>query len=342
MTKAAASRRRAALTARPWFPGALGLWFAALFGLSTLALPPETLERAMAAIGIDRMFAAAAPPLGETARLLIVAAVGTIGEIFGLLLGYALARRHRDAATGPVEVAVETAPEDIVRPAFEHEPRRPLSAAELVGTGLEDTSPDEPEPPEEVEDRELAEPVEAVAWTPSEPAAPPVYVPPPPFVAPAPPSERVTRDEAFEPAPPPQAPSPPPLAAAPLDGLGSPQLTERLAMALAARKERGDGVPGNRLGALAGLERARLGGWSEDASGEAEEEIEEDEQPGDESGYSSLLDIGRHHLRHASEMSDVDEDEDDEDIVGFPGSAQHVEDESNASLSTPHRFTGSR
>ena len=82
MTTAAVSRThrpRRSILAQTWFPGALGLWFAALLGLSSLVVAPAVLERAVLAVGLDRLFSAAAPPLGETARLLIAVAASALG-----------------------------------------------------------------------------------------------------------------------------------------------------------------------------------------------------------------------------------------------------------------------
>lgn len=98
MTAAASRRRpRKALSAHPLFATAVSLWFAALLGLSSLALPPALLERGVAAVGLERVLPAAAAPLGETARLLIVAALATVGEILGLLAAGAVKRRSERA-----------------------------------------------------------------------------------------------------------------------------------------------------------------------------------------------------------------------------------------------------
>lgn len=94
MTNSAAKpRRKRPIATHPWFPAALGTWCAAALGLSSLAVPPPLLERIVALSGIAAVMPAAAPPLGETARLLIVLALSSIGEIVGLVVGRSIARR---------------------------------------------------------------------------------------------------------------------------------------------------------------------------------------------------------------------------------------------------------
>ena len=81
------SPKQSSIVAHPWFPKVIGLWFAALFGLCSLALAPELLERIVTTLGIDRIVPAAAPPLGQTARLLLALGMAGVGEIAGLLIG---------------------------------------------------------------------------------------------------------------------------------------------------------------------------------------------------------------------------------------------------------------
>jgi len=314
------SRRRRSLTARPWFPSALALWFAALFGLTSLVVPPALLERFVVAIGLDRVFAAAAPPLGETARLLIAVAASAVGEIVGLLVGRALARK-------PETVAAEAADESEAawpppeRRAHERRfeaPRRPLFASEDLVLAEPEEAPAEPEARED-EPRPAADG--------SEPVAP---------LAPL-----------------------SPLAAAPLEDLGPAQLTERLALALTARKDRGQGLPagaGNRLGTLAGLERARLGGLTAEAQQDlADEDEDEDEEGTDESSYSSLLNIGPHRAAarlaepEADEIDEgADEAEESEPVAVLRTAQSEVEDTDEtdralkSALDSLQRFSGSR
>ena len=194
------ARRKRPLTAHRWFPAAVALWFAALFGLVSLAVPPTLLERLVLALGLDRVLAAAAPPLGETARLLVAAGMSTIGEVLGLLVGRALAARHR------AEVADQMPPRRARDAHPDAPPRKPVSAHE-----------------------DLAAPAEASS------IEPPATIPAPISTASA------------------------EIASAPLETLGVVQLSERLALALQARRPEarfGEGPHGEaRVAALASLQR---------------------------------------------------------------------------------------
>lgn len=182
------SRSPRPLTAHRWFPATVALWFAALFGLCALAVPTALLERLVGALGAERLIPAAAPPLGETQRLLIAAGLSGVGEIVGLLLGRALGARHR-----PKPEQAEAASEPPEEPRFADEPRKPLSAHDDLA-GWDQA----PEP--------FVEPVIE-----SEPA----------------PAETPPADHAATPS----------IAAAPLESLGVVQLSERLALAMRARRE---------------------------------------------------------------------------------------------------------
>lgn len=142
-----ARRQRRPLTAHRWFPAMVALWFAALFGLCALAVPTALLERLVDALGIDRVLPVAAPPLSDTARLLIAAGLSSIGEIVGLLLGRALGARHRPKPEKP-----EDANEPCEERTFPGAPRKPLSAHEDLAGWDEAPEPivepaTEPEPP---------------------------------------------------------------------------------------------------------------------------------------------------------------------------------------------------
>lgn len=77
------------VSAHPAFPAIVALWFAALFGLGSLILPVQLVERVVSMTGIVALVPAAAPPLGFTAR----AAIALFATISGALLGYLAARR---------------------------------------------------------------------------------------------------------------------------------------------------------------------------------------------------------------------------------------------------------
>jgi hypothetical protein len=184
------ARARSSIVTHPWFAKMIGLWFAALLGMSSLALAPATLERIVTTLGIDRIVPATAPPLGQTAHLLLALGMAALGEIVGLLIGARLASRARRARDAGGDVPQ-------LRGLDRHPdapPRRPLSTQDISGEFPGD-------------DTNLVE------EAPSPRSAPP-------------PRARVT------------APRRPAIATAPLDTLGVAQLSERLALALAARRER--------------------------------------------------------------------------------------------------------
>ena len=74
------------ITRHPLFPAIVALWFAALVSVGSLALSTALLERLVLATGIDTVIAAAAPPLGVTARLAVALAFGLIGAAIGWFL----------------------------------------------------------------------------------------------------------------------------------------------------------------------------------------------------------------------------------------------------------------
>ncbi len=93
-------RRAAPVATHPWFAAIVALWFAALLGLSSIALAPAMLERIVAASGIDSFIAAAAPPLGQTAHLLVALGLAGLGGLLGLFLGRSFAARAKFTRSG--------------------------------------------------------------------------------------------------------------------------------------------------------------------------------------------------------------------------------------------------
>ena len=142
-----AAPSKSSIVAHPWFPKMIGLWFAALFGLCSLALAPELLERIVTTLGIDRIIPAAAPPLGQTARLLLALGMAGVGEIAGLIIGARLAapkrseparRRSLKSAAADVETS-EDAPQLRDRDRHPDAPaRKPLSAVSDLRENLGD------------------------------------------------------------------------------------------------------------------------------------------------------------------------------------------------------------
>ena len=89
--------KKPSVTSHPLFPAIVVVWFAALFGLVSLAIRPSLIESVVLATGIDHVIAKAAPPLGQTAHLLIVLAMTGLGAVVGL----AIARRMTKPAVTP-------------------------------------------------------------------------------------------------------------------------------------------------------------------------------------------------------------------------------------------------
>ena len=295
-----AAPSRSSIVAHPWFPKMIGLWFAALFGLCSLALAPEMLERIVTSLGIDRIIPAAAPPLGQTARLLLAMGMAGVGEITGLLIGARLAApkrpepmrrrglksaaadvepgedapqlrdrdRHPDAPARKPLSAISDLRENLgenlggidnalrrraLASEAEHEPRPFIESAPLPGGEWQPVTVVEPqaapavafvaEQPEAVEVFDLAQfdaPFDEEPEAQPAPFAPfaPFAAPPAPLAPPVPSAMFVQDFTADEPTPASSGPAPAEIATASLDQLGVVQLSERLALALQARRER--------------------------------------------------------------------------------------------------------
>ena len=79
------------IAAHPLFPTTVALWLGAIFTLLGLAIRPVLMERAVLALGIDRVLPMAAPPLGTTARVLILLALAALGCTIGFFVARRLA-----------------------------------------------------------------------------------------------------------------------------------------------------------------------------------------------------------------------------------------------------------
>ncbi|MDK4806727.1 MAG: hypothetical protein OC190_09280 [Novosphingobium aromaticivorans] len=75
------------------FPAFTALWFAALFALASLVVPVAVIQSAVVALGLPKIVAAAAPPLGFTARVLVTLALVGLGGLLGLVVGLRLGTR---------------------------------------------------------------------------------------------------------------------------------------------------------------------------------------------------------------------------------------------------------
>ena len=76
----------------PLFAPMVALWFAALFGLGSLAIRPALLEAAVLALRLDLVVPAAAPPLGFTFRILLALTLFVIGGAIGFVLARTMTR----------------------------------------------------------------------------------------------------------------------------------------------------------------------------------------------------------------------------------------------------------
>lgn len=211
------ARKQKPISAYPLFPAFVALWFAALFGLSSLAVGMANLERAVAAIQLQLLVPAAAPPLGMTARALIAAGMAGLGGAVGFVVGRLIARRNRPAT--PVEVRFrDTHPDAPVR--------RPISAHEEFGD-VEDYDP------EAVRDMQALRASRAAVDSDLDLALPS-------FIADDLPEPRATEPE--EPAPAafglPIGEAAERIASADLAGLSPVELLERLAIAMQQRLDR--------------------------------------------------------------------------------------------------------
>lgn len=155
--KAAHARRRPAapVTAHPLFPALAAVWFAALFGFGSLAIPGAVLGAIVLKTGLPALVPAAAPPLGFTAHLLVAFALGGFGSALGLALALRLRPRAPEAVR-PAEVMVPVAEPEAddgykVRARDAHPdapPRRPLVLTEAFADPIADAiGEDEPAAP---------------------------------------------------------------------------------------------------------------------------------------------------------------------------------------------------
>tara|TARA_R110002072_G_scaffold121321_9_gene254924 strand:- start:9098 stop:10501 length:1404 start_codon:yes stop_codon:yes gene_type:complete len=101
-----ASRTTKPLTAHPAFPAIVALWFAALLGLGTFVVPPANFEGLVVGSGLADLIPAAAPPLGDTARI----AISAVAALLGALLGLAIAARIRKLHDEPQASGEPAAP----------------------------------------------------------------------------------------------------------------------------------------------------------------------------------------------------------------------------------------
>ena len=123
------------------FPALMALWFAALFGLGCLVVGGDALARLVLQLHLPAVLAAAAPPLGWTARLVLAVALAGLGGAIGLAIGLALYFRAGGALPARSVHARPAAQTDATEPAMrvrsrdahpDAPPRRPLVVTQDV------------------------------------------------------------------------------------------------------------------------------------------------------------------------------------------------------------------
>lgn len=181
----------AAITTHPLFPAFAALWFAALFGLGSMAISSAALGALVTMIGLPALVPAAAPPLGFTAHLLVAFALTVVGAVFGLVL--ALRLRPQAAADTRFPEVARPAAQAATRPAPQPEadlppkvrardahpdapPRRPLVLTEAFDEPLEAAGNDPVEAPAPLLRRKPGQAASAVLASEPEPWIP-VFTP---------------------------------------------------------------------------------------------------------------------------------------------------------------------
>ncbi len=303
------------LTAHPLFPAIVALWFAALFGLGSLAVGSDLIERAVMELRLDSVLSALAPPLGLFARLMLATGLAVAGGAIGYALGRGLARRGEAAPLRP-----DTAPADEADPLPNEVEalrvrRRPLTAADhefvpyesapLPGSRLPqifdvttlEPAPAEPEP--EVARDAFIEPA---IWT--EIAAPEP-------VEPEPETEPLLLEQSPSPAAAREVPatSVTEVLAGDPGALGTVQLAERLALALQGRRKRrvlstdSPDADDHEQAVKRSLDlRAVLELQADDDAEEDEDELADEST---DEGYSSLLALGPVARRATVQIDDI-------------------------------------
>lgn len=114
----------------PLFPVIAALWGTALFFVLAIAIGPGPLAGLLSALHIDRLVPQAAPPFGQTARLLFALALGAVGGVTGLILARRLGTD--DAARDARREAAVIRKQDARALREEADPQDDLAAFEPV------------------------------------------------------------------------------------------------------------------------------------------------------------------------------------------------------------------
>ena len=127
------ARRRLPVSTHRLFPAFVTIWFAALLGLSCLALNPSLLDRLMLASGIDAAIRTVALPLGMSGRIVLAVLMALAGAVIGALVAR-LARPSwakyapAHSADAPIAAAFEPLPLAGYEIAVEDAPAEPAAS----------------------------------------------------------------------------------------------------------------------------------------------------------------------------------------------------------------------
>lgn len=127
------------VSAHPAFPVIVALWFAALFGIGSMVLPLQMFEGFAVSSGLADAYAAAQPPLGATARIMIAVVGAAVGALAGLFLARKVA-----AASSPRPATRRAAAMHAEADLDSEYVKRPILAHEELGEGGLDADTDEP------------------------------------------------------------------------------------------------------------------------------------------------------------------------------------------------------
>ncbi len=132
------------------FPAFAALWFAALFGLGSLAISSSVLGQVAVMTGLPAIIPAAAPPLGFTAHALFALLLAIAGGAAGLAIGLAVQRSLPEQKPAPVYAPLRRSAA----------PTPPAAATDAPKVRARDAHPDAPpRRPLELTDALAAEPI---------------------------------------------------------------------------------------------------------------------------------------------------------------------------------------
>ena len=115
----------------------MGVWFAVLFSLSSLAVRGSLLEALVVITHIDYLFPAASPPLGAIPRAIMALLIAALGYHIGRKVGLRIAQSEADANRAVAEPVYGVPPHNDYGHDYGHAddgaPRRPFQVHEEVG-----------------------------------------------------------------------------------------------------------------------------------------------------------------------------------------------------------------